>query len=163
MGISSLVGSFVPLGIDPQPARRFLFEVDGVPIGLFNEVTGLSVSIETQEIREGGQNAFVHHVPGRMVWPNITFRRGLTQSDNLFDWFEKTSGEGFAGKRNRLARETAAISVVAELGIRLRSWSLVDAFPVRWTGPALSANSTETVMEELEIAHHGFTSSMFPI
>jgi phage tail-like protein len=88
---------------------------------------------------------------------NIIFKRGLTQSDNLFSWFEKTSGEGFSGARNKLTRDTGAISVVNDF-IRLRSWSLRDVFPVSWTGPSFSATDSSVLMEELEIAHHGFSS-----
>ena len=43
-------------------------------------------------------------------------------------------------------------------GQRLRRWNLVDAFPVKWTGPTFAASGSESLSEELEIAHHGFTS-----
>ncbi|MDC3332076.1 phage tail protein, partial [Ilumatobacter sp.] len=39
-------------------AATFLFEVDGVEIGRFMEVSGLEVTVETEEIQEGGQNSF---------------------------------------------------------------------------------------------------------
>ena len=45
-------------------AATFLFEVDGVDIGAFMEVSGLEVSIETEDVSEGGQNSFVHKLPG---------------------------------------------------------------------------------------------------
>ena len=86
-----------PLGGDLPIADRFLFEVDGVEIGVFREVTGLQVTVNVVEVNEGGQNSFVHKLPARMSWPNIVFKRGLTQSDALFDWLQKSSGEGFAG------------------------------------------------------------------
>jgi phage tail-like protein len=152
------LAAFIPLGIEPHLSRNFLFEADGVPIGVFNEVSGLSVEIDTDKVREGGQNGYVHELPGRMEWPHITFKRGLTQSDNLFHWFEKMSGENFAGQRNKVERSTGAISIVDHLGLRLRSWNLRDVMPVKWSGPALSTSSNEMLMEELEIAHHGFSS-----
>jgi len=67
----------LPLGGEPPTASRFLFEVDGIEIGVFREVTGLAVTVGVQEIREGGQNGFVHKMPDRMTWPNLVFRRGV--------------------------------------------------------------------------------------
>jgi phage tail-like protein len=72
--------SDTPLGGDITIADRFLFEVDGVEIGIFRQVTGLQVTVNVVEISEGGQNSFTHKLPSRMSWPNIVFKRGLTQT-----------------------------------------------------------------------------------
>jgi phage tail-like protein len=127
-----------PLGGDLPLADRFLFELDGVQLGVFREVTGLQVSVNVKEMREGGQNGYVHQLPGRMTWPHLVFRRGVTDSNALFDWFNKTSGEGFASNDNKLTKSTGAVTVIDTLGHRLRSWEFIDVFPVRWSGPDLS-------------------------
>src|SRR5690349_7547930 len=94
-----------PLGDDDiTTADRFLLEVEGVEIGVFREVSGLQVTVDVQEVAEGGQNSYVHKLPSRMSWPNIVFKRGLTKSDALFDWLQQSSGEGFAGNNNSLTR-----------------------------------------------------------
>ncbi len=36
-------------------------------------------------------------------------------------------------------------------------WTLTGVIPVRWQGPAFSADSPALATETLEIAHHGFT------
>ncbi len=102
------------LGGEPALGSRFLFEVDGVEIGLFASVRGLQVTSETQSITEGGQNGFAYRLPGRLEWPNITFSRGLTDTDALFDWVNKTAGEGFAAAGNKITRSTGAITAVGE-------------------------------------------------
>lgn len=145
-----------PLGGEPPTANYFLFEVDGVEIGVFREISGLSVDVAVEEIREGGQNGFVRKVPGRMKWPNLIFRRGLTQSDALFDWLGKSSGEGFAGNQNKLTRHTGAVTAMGSDGDRLRSWEFADVFPVRWKGPDFEVGRSAPLEEELEVAHHGF-------
>lgn len=150
--------SSTPLGGDPPIANRFLFEVDGVEIGIFREVRGLEVTVGIEEVREGGQNGFVRLLPGRMTWPHLVFRRGITQSDALFDWLSKSSGEGFAGNNNKLARSSGAVTAIDQVGDRLRSWDFIDVFPVRWKGPNFESSSTDPLEEELEIAHHGFRS-----
>ena len=150
--------SVKPLGGDPPVARYFLFEVDGVEIGVFQELSGLSVEVGVEEIREGGQNGYVRKVPGRMVWPNLVFRRGLTQSDALLNWLNKSSGEGFAASGNKLTRATGAVTALDYNGTRLRSWEFAEVFPIRWKGPDFSVGSGEALSEELEVAHHGFKS-----
>lgn len=144
------------LGGDLPTASRFLFELDGVEIGIFREIHGLQVTVGVEEFREGGQNGFSHRVPGRMTWPNVVFKRGLTQSNALFDWLNKSSGEGFAAASNKLTRSTGAITAVGGDGTRLRAWELIDVFPVRWKGPDFAVESRDALEEELEITHHGF-------
>lgn len=137
-------------------AATFLVEVDGVEIGRFTEISGLQVTVETEDVQEGGQNGFVHKLPGRMTWPNIVLKRGITQNDSLIEWLTKSSGEQFAANRSSLARTTAAITLIGPAGKRLRAWEFEGAFPVKWTGPNFSVTSNEIAMEELEICHHGF-------
>lgn len=141
--------------IDAHTAR-FLFEVDGVELGNFMEVSGLEVSIDTEDVVEGGQNSFTHKLPGRMSWPNITLKRGVTRQDNLLNWLNKASGEGFSTSGNQLSRSTAAITLVKADGTRMRSWSFDGAFPVKWSGPSFAADSDASATESLEITHHGF-------
>lgn len=147
-----------PLGGEPPISGRFLLEVDGVEIGVFSEVSGLQLNVSVDEYSEGGQNGYVHKLPGRMTWPNLVFRRGVTDSDALFAWVQKTSGEGFAANGNKLTRSTGAVTVVSSDNKRLRSWNLDGVFPVRWTGPKLTVTQAVALEEELEVAHYGFRS-----
>src|SRR5215216_533066 len=145
-------------GYDGQrvTSSTFLVEVDGVEIGRFMEITGLEVSIDVEEIPEGGENSFVHKLPGRMTWPNLVLKRGITQNDALIKWVNKSSGEQFAANGNKLTRSTAAITLIGPSGVRLRAWNFDGAFPVRWKGPRFAADSNDWATEELEITHHGF-------
>jgi phage tail-like protein len=146
------------LGGDGQVGGDFLLEVDGVEIGMFQSVSGLQVSVQTEDLVEGGQNGFTRKLPSRMDWPNIVLSRGLIQSDNLFEWMSKTSGEGFAAAGNKLQRCTGAITAISSSGQRLRSWNIDGCFPVRWKGPEFNVTSNDALSEELEIAHEGFRS-----
>lgn len=137
-------------------AATFIFEVDGVEIGHFQEVSGLEVSIETEPLAEGGQNGFVHHLPGRMTWPNIVLKRGVTQNDSLLTWLTKSSGEQFANNNNTLTKSTAAITLTGPGGKRLRAWNFDGVYPVKWTGPQFAVDATDIASEQLEISHQGF-------
>ena len=138
----------------------FLMEVDGVSVGRFAEVTGLQVEVEVETFNEGGVNGHAHHLPGRMTWPNLVLKRGITSDDNLLAWFHRSTGNTFASE-GKVERVTAAVTVVSSTGERLRSWNLIDAVPVRWTGPTLANTADEQLQEELEVAHHGFEATSF--
>jgi phage tail-like protein len=140
-------------------AATFLVEVDGVEIGHFMEVSGLELTVAVEEIPEGGENSFVHKLPGRMTWPNLVLKRGITQNDALIKWVNKSSGEQFAANGNKLTRSTAAITLIGPSGTRLRAWNFDGAFHVKWTGPSFAVTSDDMAVEELEIAHHGFRAS----
>ena len=135
---------------------QFMFEVDGLQIGTFQQVSGLSVEVDAQEIKEGGQNEFIYRVPGRMKWPNLVLKRGVTTENNLFEWFRKSSGEGFAGVGNIVDRREASLYMLDAQLTTLRIWVFSNAFPVKWKGPEFSVDSTSIATEELEVAHHGF-------
>lgn len=143
---------------DVPVSSNFLFEVDGVQIGSFMEVSGLELRVEIQTYEEGGENGFVHQLPGRMTWPNVVLKRGVVDTDALFDWVRKSSGEGFATNGNKLTRCTGAVVLTGSGNARLRSYEMQGAFPVRWTGPRLNVNEQSPLVEELEVAHHGFVS-----
>ena len=142
--------------IDPPFVGKFIFKIGTLQIGAFTEVTGLGVSIDVEELTEGGQNAYTHKLLGRMRWPNIVLKRGLTDSNALFTWLQNFSGDGFS-KTNKVSPETGSISVLTPKGEPFRTWSLVDVKPVKWTGPRLAASSRDLAIEELEVCHSGFT------
>jgi phage tail-like protein len=141
----------------PPFAARFVFTVDGLTIGAFTEVTGLSVQMDTEELVEGGQNQFTHKLPKQLKWPNLVLKRGITDSDVLFEWFAKCSGEGLEGAGDKLDRRNGAVQLYDATGKVMRRWNFTQAFPVKWTGPKFAAAGRDLATEELEVCHCGFT------
>lgn len=135
----------------------FVVEIGGQPFGRFSECHGLEVEVEIETYEEGGENGFVHKLPGRMSWPNLVLKRGVTWDNDLFDWFNYSTGTNFAAE-GRAQRETLGVTLISSSGERLRTWTFYDAIPVKWTGPTFSAESESMPTEELEVAHHGFES-----
>jgi phage tail-like protein len=148
----------IPLGGTPPTAAHFLLEVDGLSIGTFGRVGGLQLTVSVDEYAEGGVNGYVHRFPGRIHWPNLVFSRGLTESDNLLDWVNRTAGDGFEAAGSKLVASTASVTLLDVAGTRLRSYDVEGAFPVRWTGPTLDTGDSTALTEELEVTHTGFRS-----
>jgi len=133
---------------DPVGALRFLVKADDCTIGRFAHCHGLAAEYEVEEYAEGGQNAFVHKLRGRMRYPNLVLSRGITHETGLMDWFMQTKQ---AGERGNIS-----VSLLGPDGKPVRRWGFEGAFPVRWEGPILNARSHTAATETLEIAHRGF-------
>lgn len=144
---------------DPPFAGQFVFTVDGLTIGTFLEVSGLSVQIDTEELVEGGQNQFTHKLPKQMKWPNLVLKRGITEADTLFEWFAKCSGDGLESAGNKIERRHGSVQLKDSTGTVVRRWDFTEAFPVKWSGPKLAATSKDLATEELEVCHCGFKPS----
>ena len=145
--------------MDPPFVGRFVFEIDGTTIGAFTEVSGLAVQLEVEELVEGGQNAYTHKLLGRMKWPNLVFKRGLTDTDALFEWLMESSGEGLTANGNVVKPRDGKVSVLSAKGDPVRTWRIAGAKPVKWTGPRLAVSSRDLAIEELEVCHSGFRST----
>lgn len=121
-------------------------------LGIFKGLTGLDVSFDVLEYREGGNNDFVHRLPGRMIYPNLTLSWGLVNDEALLQWFMQTHTQAQT-QEITLTLTTSA----GDLSNNVRKFAFTDAFPVRWSGPHLQATAAdpETWGETLEIAHSG--------
>lgn len=136
---------------DPFGAFTFLVEVRGIVEGGFTEVTGLASELETIDYREGGENGFVHRLAGPVRYQsNLTLRRGLASTE-LWDWYRDAA----AGTITRAHVSVLLLDPTLATGWR---WSFVDAYPVRWTGPDLRAQSAAVAVEALELAHRGIAA-----
>ena len=128
--------------------KVFIPDVD--TIGMFMSCDGLQVQVEVMQYAEGGRNNAPHNLPGRVTYPNLNLTRGMTDQDALMRWFNAT--------RTKAELKEIRIELLKH-GDRspLRTWSFVDAFPVKWSGPNFTAGSASPATESLEIAHGGLS------
>lgn len=134
--------------LDPYPGFRFHVEIDGLIVGGFSEVEGLQVELETETYEEGGENGFTHELPTRVSHSNLTFRRGVTDMGELWNWMNQ-------GMNGPPERKTGMILIFGTTGQAVRGWQFRNGYPVRWSGPDLDAQQGAVAIEELEIAHEG--------
>lgn len=131
------------------PTNRFYVILDLVPTAVFTELSGLQVETEVMEYAEGGNNSFVHRLPGRTKVSNITLKRGMTTSNELFKWYMEIA------QGNKIKRRNLSIVMYDTALKEVMRWSFNNAYPVKWIGPQLSAASTNSAIETLELAHDG--------
>ncbi len=135
---------------DPVASFRFAVEIDGVVAGWFTECRGLSVERQVETYREGGQNAYVHQLPGRTKHQHVTLERGLVDAA-LWEWFagDEGSHEGLVRPR-----DVTVILLNADKS-EARRWNLARVLPRRWSGPQLRAEGRAVAVERLELAQDG--------
>ena len=130
----------------------FMVEIDGSVQGIFTECGGLTATISVEKWEEGGLNTHAHQFPGRMSYDNISLKQAVFASTDLYDWFLEVA-------RGELARKPISIILADSEGSEVRRWDFSDAFPVKWSGPALNVTSNDAAIETLEFAHAGLIPS----
>jgi phage tail-like protein len=124
----------------------FVVKIPGIDtIGLFSHCSGLELAFDVYEYHEGGNNDFVHRLPGALRYPNLILSRGLTNEDALLKWFHSTQSQP----------DRKEMTLTLKGGNVERAWTFADAYPVKWTGPQLDSNASGIATETLEIAHTG--------
>lgn len=142
---------------DPLLSFSFIVEVNGLAEAAFTSCTGLSVKREVTTHQEGGVNDYVHTLPGRTSYGNITLKRGIAFSTELWKWFDAMFKFGAGDYTSSVYRQIVIHQQIPYTNTRVRNYTLECAFPVSWTGPDLNTNSNEVAIESLEIAFRRFT------
>jgi phage tail-like protein len=143
----------MPDRITPYGAFNFLVNLNGPigedqPLGGFSDVSGLGTEITIAEYRNGNDRTnHVRKVPGLHKVGDVTLKRGVINSSDLWTWITQTRTEGIA------ARRTVVITLRDEAGVPVQRWTLGNVVPMKYTGPTLAAKGGgDVAMEELVLA-----------
>jgi phage tail-like protein len=137
----------------PYGAFNFLVNLNGPigedqPLGGFSDVSGLSTEITIAEYRNGNDRPnHVRKSTGVEKIGDVTFKRGVVNSTDLWDWITQTRTQGPAAKR------TVVITLRDEAGNPVQKWTLGGVVPMKYTGPTLAAKGGgDVAMEELVLS-----------
>ena len=131
---------------------RFKVTIDGQDFGNWQKCDGLSVKYDVFDYQEGGENWFVHRIPGRVEYDNVKLTRPIDQHSPLVMAFVRSlMVRGLPG--------TGHIAVLDTAGMTVAEWFLIGVMPVSWSGPSLDIDGNQQATETLEIAHNGFLGS----
>jgi len=123
---------------------------EGQVVGGFSDVSGLGTDIQYAEYRNGNERFnTVRKVPNTHTVDDVTLKRGLVGSADLFEWM-KTVRDGTADTRQ------VTITVLDEARNPVGTYKLRNAQPKKYTGPSLAAKGGgEVAMEELSFVCEG--------
>lgn len=141
-------------GSDPILGQSFFLDLQGAVKGYFTQCGGLSSSNEVildKSVDANGRTR-IRKIPGPIAYSNITLSKGLTSSLEVWQWIaDIAEGKIADGRKN------GTISLCDPAGEVVAEWTITAAWPVRVSGPSLSADGGKVGLEELELAIEGFT------
>ena len=133
---------------DPLRNFRFRLEIEGVSQAGFSEVSGLDVTVDPIDYREGTDPTHVRKLTGLTKYGNITLKWGITDSLELHNWHRQiVNGD--------IQRKNIAIIVVNEAGEDRTRFEIVEAWPSKYDPSDLNAKGNEVAIETLEICNEG--------
>lgn len=140
------------------PPVGFHFKVEFQGIGTrdsdnrFQEVLGLQAEIGVEELPVGGENRFSYRLPTRSKYGNLVLRRGLLKDSGLRSWLTDAI-ENFIFRPVDIN-----IHLLNEKHEPTVSWTVIQAYPVKWIVSDLKAQENSLVVETIELAYQYFRS-----
>lgn len=133
---------------------RVRFSIPSIPSGdsdvRFQQVSGLSVSLGVEDVKEGGENRYTHRLPTPAKYGSLVLKRGLLLDSAVFKWIENAV--------TNFDFEPAEIHVdlLNDKHEPISSWTFTRAWPVKWQISDLKSTGNEVVIETLELAYASF-------
>jgi phage tail-like protein len=142
----------------PFTTFNFLVEIevsgvsDMVCSAEFSDVDGLEMTLEPKTIREGGNNTGPVHMAGGVSYGQLTLKRGMTSTYDLWSWFDAVSAPGGSGLRG-----SANIVMLGSDQTEQLQFQLTGCLPVKLKAPALNAKDGLVAIEEMSLVYELMT------
>jgi phage tail-like protein len=136
----------------PYSLFNFLVDIGGPaadsPSGGFQEASGLGYEFTVAEYRAGNKKDNApDKISGGYKVTDVTLKRGVMGDEALYTWLEAVRNGRFDAPR------TVTIELLSEdRSTRASVWKLLEARPVKYTGPTLTGTGTDVAVEELALA-----------
>ena len=138
----------------PPVGFHFKVEFSGVGSGdadsRFQEVSGLTAEIGTEELQVGGENRFTYRLPTRGRYSNLVLKRGMLKDSGLISWFTKAI-EDF-----EFSTSDVNVYLLNENHEIMTTWVFMQAYPVKWMISDFRAQDNSLVIETIELAYQYF-------
>lgn len=142
---------------DYYPPIGFHFRVDFPDIDavendvLFESVSGLNVDFETETVKEGGENRFVHVLPVRTKYASLILKRGVLTDSGIIAWC-RDAFENFVFEPT-----TVLVHLLNTSHEPLITWTVTHAWPRKWAVADMNAKEGSVLVETLELGYNFFS------
>ena len=117
----------------------------------FQSVVGLSVDMQTESIKEGGEHRFEHVLPIRTKYGKLVMKRGLAKNSKLIQWCSE------AFQTLVIYPKDVLVYLLNDQHEPLVTWNVVQAWPKKWSVSDFNAEKGDLVIETLELEYKYFT------
>jgi phage tail-like protein len=135
--------------LNPLAVHRFAVEIGESTefVGVFTECNLPDAEWDVQQLKEGGQNNYVHQLPGQRKPAKITLKHGLTKEKILLDWYAEMMSENI-----KSVFKTVTIRLMDSEARTVMSWHLHNAYPIKITWPGFKTGDNAVAVQSLELA-----------
>ncbi|HRN57333.1 MAG TPA: phage tail protein, partial [Agriterribacter sp.] len=129
---------------------EFVREAQALDIS-FQSVTGLDSTLDTETVKEGGENRFEHVIPVRRRYGPLILKRGvLTPAESgITKWFNQVFDD-----EKVTPIPTVHIKLLNEEHQPLMHWTVNNVWPRSWKIGELNAERGEVLIETLELNYN---------
>ena|SRR5437763_14940819 len=131
--------------VDPFKNFKFLVEIDKIVQGGFLECSGFGSAVEVIEYREGGEASTVRKLPGKVSYPDINLKWGVTDSRELYDWH-------LAAVNGAVDRRNGSIILQDDLGNEKVRWNFFNAWPSKYDAPDFNSKGNDLSIDTLTLS-----------
>ena len=135
---------------DPVRNFRFRLEIDGLQAAAFSDAAIAETMTEAVDYREGTDPMHVRKLSGLTKFGNITLKRGITDSLEIYNWHKQIVAGQIQSNRKQVA-----IVVVDEAGTDKARFVVSEAWPTKYHSSDLNAKGNEVLIEMLELVNEG--------
>jgi len=129
----------------------------------FSECSGLEMTVAPKTITEGGNNASQTHLAGPVSYGQLTLKRGMTDTLDLWDWFSQTTRtDGYGLRADAVVRlyPSAAVPQTVSDGAggttpRTPAFTFIlrKCLPVKMRAPTFNASEGAVAIEEMQLVY----------
>ncbi|WP_299458846.1 phage tail protein [uncultured Microscilla sp.] len=120
----------------------------------FMEISGLSGSVQTETIVEGGENEKVYKLPKGKDFSNLVLKRGLvTLTSVLQNWCE----EGLTSLDYKFTLKDVTVMLLDNKHSPVKAWKLERAYPVKYEVSGFDAMTGKLMIENIELCYQRIT------
>ena len=119
----------------------------------FSEADGLEIAMDVKTIREGGNNGSQIRLVGAVSYGQVTLKRGMTASFDLWEWLDAIAQAPAAQLRNDLRGHAEVVMLAPDRQGKNVSFILERCLPVKLKAPALNARDGMVAIEELQLVY----------
>ncbi|MBC7947040.1 MAG: phage tail protein [Chitinophagaceae bacterium] len=121
----------------------------------FQSVTGFDSTLETEPLKEGGENRYVHALPMRRNYSKLVLKRGVWKpgKSKLTDWLKRNFDDELESEVIEPV-ETVVITLLNEEHQPLMRWRVNNVWPTSWKIGELNAEQGGVLIETLELNYN---------
>lgn len=113
----------------------------------FQKVRGLSATVKTTPLQEGGQNLYTQQLPNIIEYGNLILERGMVVGSPLNVEFNA------AMTLFKFAPSNVMVTLFDEAKTPISAWFFTNAYPVKWSTSDLDATQKNLLIDTLELAY----------